>query len=184
MSAWVWSCCLLPAALPAQVFDLNLHGALSARQGTLLICWCVCFRLSRIKYKEEARKLLFKYAEAAKKMIDSRWVSAAQQSFLLLGEPHVCLVCRNASPESRKVVKWNAEDTMSWLRRDHSASKEDYMVTRRSLLRTVWSCDGLSGNQKSADSPNFYILEVSVEEKGTFKITITFLLLCRTVWST
>ncbi|KAF3855558.1 hypothetical protein F7725_016281 [Dissostichus mawsoni] len=33
----------------------------------------------------------------------------------------------NASPESRKVVKWNAEDTMSWLRRDHSASKEDYM---------------------------------------------------------
>ncbi|XP_056292666.1 mRNA (2'-O-methyladenosine-N(6)-)-methyltransferase isoform X6 [Pseudoliparis swirei] len=62
-------------------------------------------RLSRIKYKEEARKLLFKYAEAAKKMIDSR----------------------NASPESRKLVKWNAEDTMSWLRRDHSASKEDYM---------------------------------------------------------
>ncbi|KAK9529661.1 hypothetical protein VZT92_013740 [Zoarces viviparus] len=62
-------------------------------------------RLARIKYKEEARKLLFKYAEAAKRMIDSR----------------------NASPESRKVVKWNAEDTMSWLRRDHSASKEDYM---------------------------------------------------------
>jgi len=26
-------------------------------------------------------------------------------------------------------VKWNAEDTMNWLRRDHSASKEDYMVT-------------------------------------------------------
>uniref|UniRef100_A0A673XIQ7 mRNA (2'-O-methyladenosine-N(6)-)-methyltransferase n=1 Tax=Salmo trutta TaxID=8032 RepID=A0A673XIQ7_SALTR len=62
-------------------------------------------RLSRIKYKEEARKLLFKYAEAAKKMIDSR----------------------NATPDSRKVVKWNAEDTMNWLRRDHSASKEDYM---------------------------------------------------------
>ncbi|KAJ8260459.1 hypothetical protein GJAV_G00182420 [Gymnothorax javanicus] len=62
-------------------------------------------RLSRIKYKEEARKLLFKYAEAAKKMIDSR----------------------NASPESRKVVKWNVEDTMNWLRKDHSASKEDYM---------------------------------------------------------
>ncbi|XP_013987191.1 mRNA (2'-O-methyladenosine-N(6)-)-methyltransferase isoform X1 [Salmo salar] len=62
-------------------------------------------RLSRIKYKEEARKLLFKYAEAAKKMIDSR----------------------NATPDSRKVVKWNAEDTTNWLRRDHSASKEDYM---------------------------------------------------------
>ncbi|XP_037346421.2 mRNA (2'-O-methyladenosine-N(6)-)-methyltransferase [Pungitius pungitius] len=62
-------------------------------------------RLARIKYKEEARKLLFKYAEAAKRMIDSR----------------------NASPDRRKVVKWNAEDTMNWLRRDHSASKEDYM---------------------------------------------------------
>nr|XP_015220584.1 PREDICTED: phosphorylated CTD-interacting factor 1 isoform X1 [Lepisosteus oculatus]XP_015220585.1 PREDICTED: phosphorylated CTD-interacting factor 1 isoform X1 [Lepisosteus oculatus] len=62
-------------------------------------------RLSRIKYKEEARKLLFKYAEAAKKMIESR----------------------NASPDSRKVVKWNVEDTFSWLRKDHSASKEDYM---------------------------------------------------------
>lgn len=39
-----------------------------------------------------------------------------------------CCPLRNASPESRKVVKWNAEDTMNWLRRDHSASKEDYMV--------------------------------------------------------
>ncbi|XP_065135547.1 mRNA (2'-O-methyladenosine-N(6)-)-methyltransferase isoform X1 [Paramisgurnus dabryanus] len=66
-------------------------------------------RLSRIKYKEDARRLLFKYAEAAKKMIDSR------------------LTHRNATPESRKVVKWNVEDTMNWLRRDHSASKEDYM---------------------------------------------------------
>ncbi|MEQ2252552.1 mRNA (2'-O-methyladenosine-N(6)-)-methyltransferase [Ilyodon furcidens] len=62
-------------------------------------------RLSRIKNKKEAQKLLFKYAEAAKRMIDSR----------------------NASPESRKVVKLNAEDTMNWLRTDHSASKEDYM---------------------------------------------------------
>lgn len=38
----------------------------------LISDWFVCGRLSRIKYKEEARKLLFKYAEAAKKMIDSR----------------------------------------------------------------------------------------------------------------
>ncbi|XP_039632543.1 mRNA (2'-O-methyladenosine-N(6)-)-methyltransferase [Polypterus senegalus] len=62
-------------------------------------------RLSRIKYREEARKLLFGYAEAAKKLIESR----------------------NASPDSRKVVKWNVEDTFSWLRKDHSATKEDYM---------------------------------------------------------
>uniref|UniRef100_H3BHH4 mRNA (2'-O-methyladenosine-N(6)-)-methyltransferase n=2 Tax=Latimeria chalumnae TaxID=7897 RepID=H3BHH4_LATCH len=62
-------------------------------------------RLSRIKYREEARKLLFKYAESAKKMIESR----------------------NASSDSRKVVKWNVEDTFNWLRKDHSATKEDYM---------------------------------------------------------
>lgn len=62
-------------------------------------------RLSRIKFREEAKKLLFKYAEAAKRLIESR----------------------SASPDSRKVVKWNVEDTFSWLRRDHLASKEDYM---------------------------------------------------------
>ncbi|XP_077192254.1 LOW QUALITY PROTEIN: mRNA (2'-O-methyladenosine-N(6)-)-methyltransferase [Paroedura picta] len=62
-------------------------------------------RLSRIKFREEAKKLLFKYAEAAKRLIESR----------------------SASPDSRKMVKWNVEDTFSWLRRDHSASKEDYM---------------------------------------------------------
>ncbi|KAL8179803.1 UNVERIFIED_CONTAM: Phosphorylated CTD-interacting factor 1 [Gekko kuhli] len=62
-------------------------------------------RLSRIKFREEAKKLLFKYAEAAKRLIESR----------------------SASPDSRKVVKWNVEDTFSWLRGDHLASKEDYM---------------------------------------------------------
>lgn len=44
----------------------------------------MCLRLSRIKYKEEARKLLFKYAEAAKKMIDSRWVTTDQRVCILL----------------------------------------------------------------------------------------------------
>ncbi|MBN3325139.1 PCIF1 factor, partial [Atractosteus spatula] len=39
----------------------------------------------------------------------------------------LCSPGRNASPDSRKVVKWNVEDTFSWLRKDHSASKEDYM---------------------------------------------------------
>lgn len=62
--------------------QLHLLRCLAAASGTLLMRWCVCLRLSRIKYKEEARKLLFKYAEAAKKMIDSRWGSAGQHSFL------------------------------------------------------------------------------------------------------
>uniref|UniRef100_UPI00398F1DB1 mRNA (2'-O-methyladenosine-N(6)-)-methyltransferase isoform X4 n=1 Tax=Pristiophorus japonicus TaxID=55135 RepID=UPI00398F1DB1 len=62
-------------------------------------------RLSRIKYREEARRLLFKYAESAKRMIESR----------------------NASPDVRKTVKWNVEDTFNWLRKEPSATKEDYM---------------------------------------------------------
>ncbi|XP_048464059.1 mRNA (2'-O-methyladenosine-N(6)-)-methyltransferase isoform X4 [Rhincodon typus] len=62
-------------------------------------------RLSRIKYREEARRLLFKYAESAKRMIESR----------------------NATPDVRKTVKWNVEDTFNWLRKEPSATKEDYM---------------------------------------------------------
>ncbi|OCT62783.1 mRNA (2'-O-methyladenosine-N(6)-)-methyltransferase [Xenopus laevis] len=65
----------------------------------------VPIRLSRIKHREEAKRLLFKYAEAAKRLIESR----------------------RASSDSRKMVKWNVEDTFSWLRRDHLATKEDYM---------------------------------------------------------
>lgn len=52
------------------------------------------------------------------------------------------VLCRSASPDSRKVVKWNVEDTFSWLRRDHSASKEDYMV---SIPLLVWLSAGSLG---------------------------------------
>ncbi|KAG8446529.1 hypothetical protein GDO86_014112 [Hymenochirus boettgeri] len=65
----------------------------------------VPIRLSRIKHREEAKRLLFKYAEAAKRLIESR----------------------SASSDSRKMVKWNVEDTFNWLRTDHLATKEDYM---------------------------------------------------------
>lgn len=53
---------------------VNLDNSGSFQQFVLLTTSFVISytRLSRIKYKEEARKLLFKYAEAAKKMIDSR----------------------------------------------------------------------------------------------------------------
>ncbi|XP_063315233.1 mRNA (2'-O-methyladenosine-N(6)-)-methyltransferase [Pelobates fuscus] len=70
-------------------------------------------RLSRIKHREEAKRLLFKYAEAAKRLIESR----------------------SASSDSRKLVKWNVEDTFSWLRRDHLATKEDYMDRLEHLRR-------------------------------------------------
>lgn len=61
-------------------------------------------RLSRTIFPGEARKQLSKYAEAAKKMIESR----------------------TASPESRKIVKWNVEDTFTWIRRTLTASFDDY----------------------------------------------------------
>uniref|UniRef100_A0A8D8SHK6 Phosphorylated CTD-interacting factor 1 n=3 Tax=Cacopsylla melanoneura TaxID=428564 RepID=A0A8D8SHK6_9HEMI len=61
-------------------------------------------KLKKPKYTGDARKQLSKYAEAAKKMIESR----------------------NASPESRKVVKWNAEDTFAWLRKTVGATYDDF----------------------------------------------------------
>ena len=53
--------------------------------------------------------------------------------------------CRSASPDSRKVVKWNVEDTFSWLRRDHSASKEDYMVSIPLLVQLSTGSLGKEG---------------------------------------
>lgn len=61
-------------------------------------------KLVRPKFTGDARKQLSRYAEAAKKMIESR----------------------NASSESRKVVKWNAEDTFQWLRRTVGATYDDF----------------------------------------------------------
>lgn len=61
-------------------------------------------RLARTIFPGEARKQLSRYAEAAKKMIESR----------------------TASPESRKIVKWNVEDTFNWIRKTTTASFDDY----------------------------------------------------------
>lgn len=61
-------------------------------------------KLGHPKFTGDARKQLSRYAEAAKTMIESR----------------------NASPESRKVVKWNTEDTFQWLRRTVGATYDDF----------------------------------------------------------
>ena len=61
-------------------------------------------KLVRPKYTGEARKQLSKYCEAARKMIETRGTSS----------------------EGRKIVKWNVEDTLSWLRRTVGASYEDF----------------------------------------------------------
>ncbi|RWS28547.1 phosphorylated CTD-interacting factor 1-like protein [Leptotrombidium deliense] len=61
-------------------------------------------RLTRPKFCAEARKQLAKYAEAAKKMIESR----------------------NASPESRKIVKWSVEEAFQFIRGTPNATFDDY----------------------------------------------------------
>ncbi|KAL7647702.1 UNVERIFIED_CONTAM: hypothetical protein RMT77_001311 [Armadillidium vulgare] len=71
-------------------------------------------KLLRPKYTGEARKQLSKYAEAAKRMIETS---------------------RNASQESRKIVKWNVEDTFQWLRRTVGATFDDYMDRLSHLKR-------------------------------------------------
>ena len=62
-------------------------------------------KLIKPKFSGEARKQLSKYAEAAKKIIDS---------------PHV-------SATSRKIVKWNVEDAFEWIRKTLNATYEDYI---------------------------------------------------------
>ncbi|GFO20659.1 phosphorylated ctd-interacting factor 1 [Plakobranchus ocellatus] len=70
-------------------------------------------KLVKPKFSADARKQLYRYAEAAKKMIESR----------------------TASPEGRKVVKWNVEDTFKWLRKRHNASYDDYLERLTHLKR-------------------------------------------------
>ncbi|CAK8697187.1 unnamed protein product [Clavelina lepadiformis] len=65
----------------------------------------VPIRISKIKSCSDARRQLFRYGEAAKHMIESR----------------------NLSLESRKVVKWHIEDTLSWLRKEQNAVLTDYL---------------------------------------------------------
>lgn len=38
------------------------------------------------------------------------------------------LSLRNISPESRKIVKWNAEDAFQWIRKTLNATFDDYLV--------------------------------------------------------
>jgi len=64
-------------------------------------------KLVKPKYSNDARKQLYSYAEAAKSMIEKR----------------------GKTSDSRKVVKWNAEDTMTWMRTSNNAKFEDYLVS-------------------------------------------------------
>ncbi|PVD21090.1 hypothetical protein C0Q70_19256 [Pomacea canaliculata] len=70
-------------------------------------------KLVKPKFSRDARKQLYRYAESAKKMVESR----------------------NASSESRKIVMWNAEDTFRWLREKNNASYDDYLERLAHLKR-------------------------------------------------
>ncbi|XP_067935307.1 mRNA (2'-O-methyladenosine-N(6)-)-methyltransferase-like [Watersipora subatra] len=70
-------------------------------------------KLVKPKYVSDARRQLTKYAEGAKKIIESR----------------------NVTPESRKIVKWNVEDSFAWVRRQMNASYDDYMERLAHLKR-------------------------------------------------
>ncbi|XP_055906291.1 mRNA (2'-O-methyladenosine-N(6)-)-methyltransferase [Eupeodes corollae] len=70
-------------------------------------------KIVKPKFTGDARKQLSRYAEAAKHIIESR----------------------SAPPESKKVVKWNVEDTFQWLRRTVGASYEDFQDRLQHLKR-------------------------------------------------
>lgn len=61
-------------------------------------------KIVKPKYTGDARKQLSKYAKAATHIIESR----------------------TAPAESKKIVKWNAEETFQWLRKTVGASYEDF----------------------------------------------------------
>lgn len=70
-------------------------------------------KLHNPKYSGDIKRQLFKYAEAAKKMIESKKVSS----------------------DSRKVVKWNVEGMFTWLRKPQNASFDEYLDRLAHLKR-------------------------------------------------
>ncbi|XP_036326773.1 mRNA (2'-O-methyladenosine-N(6)-)-methyltransferase [Rhagoletis pomonella] len=70
-------------------------------------------KIVKPKFTGDARKQLSRYAEAAKQIIESR----------------------SAPAESKKIVKWNVEDTFQWLRRTVGASYEDFQDRLAHLKR-------------------------------------------------
>ena len=46
---------------------------------------------------------------------------------------------RGVSPEGRKIVKWNVEDTFSWLRRTVGANYDDFQERLQHIKVTYFS---------------------------------------------
>ncbi|XP_053669875.1 mRNA (2'-O-methyladenosine-N(6)-)-methyltransferase [Anopheles nili] len=70
-------------------------------------------KIMKPKFTGDARKQLSRYCDAAKKIVERR----------------------GASEESKKIVKWNADDAYEWLRRTVGASYEDFQDRLTHLQR-------------------------------------------------
>ncbi|XP_058054623.1 mRNA (2'-O-methyladenosine-N(6)-)-methyltransferase [Anopheles bellator] len=70
-------------------------------------------RIVKPKFTGDARKQLSRYCDAAKKIVERR----------------------GASEESKKIVKWNADDAYEWLRKTVGASYEDFQDRLMHLQR-------------------------------------------------
>lgn len=86
--------------LPSQVLGCSEISPVLYRE----IMQDIPIKIVKPRYTGDARKQLSKYAEAAQNIVESR----------------------STQPESKKVVKWNVEDTFQWLRRTVGASYEDF----------------------------------------------------------
>lgn len=98
-------------------------------------------KLIRPKFSGEARKQLTRYAEAAEKMIDSA----------------------SMTPESRKIVKWNVEDTFQWIRKTLNANFDDYQERLRHLRQ---QCQPLlvEAAKQSVQGICLKIMSLSIED--------------------
>lgn len=88
-------------------------------------------KLIRPKFAADARKQLSRYAEAAKKMIESRCVFcfafSSNMASVFFFSSEFFFRIRNCSSESRKIVKWNVEDAFQWMRKTLNATYDDYL---------------------------------------------------------
>lgn len=50
------------------------------------------------------------------------------------------LLFRNVTSESRKIVKWNAEDTFQWLRKTVGATYDDFQERLAHLKVCIYIC--------------------------------------------
>lgn len=77
------------------------------------IMYDIPVRIAKIKSCSDARKQLFCYADASRRMVESRPTKS----------------------ESRKIVKWHFEDTVNWLRKEQNAVLIDYLNRLAHLRR-------------------------------------------------